>query len=569
MSAQSQASFADVIEAHVADLRRRQSATRPAVVPDEVRYPYGERTLPEYVSHWAAVSPDKPAVVCAGETTTYAALDDRVRRAAAGLRALGVSAGDRVAVDLPNSTEFVVTMLAALRLGAVHVPVNPMFTPEELAYELTDSGAAVLVTFPALLPAVRSVRATTPLEHVVVVPLGAGQADPDGPGGGESAWGDLVAHAPITDCATDLDALAALNYTGGTTGFPKGCQHTQRHMLYTAAAAATSIGLGAEDEFSALCYLPIFWIAGEDLGILLPVVLGGTSVLMARWDAGTALRLLAEHRVRTMCGTVENYLEILDRDDLADHDLSALIDPNAVSFVRKMDPEVRRRWRDRVGSHSLLREASYGLTETNTLDTSPWGLAEGDRDLLEEPVFCGVPVPGTDIVVVDWETGLPVSVGESGEILVRSPAVTTGYWNNPEATAEQLVDGWLHTGDNGRLDEAGCLHYLGRRKEMIKVKGMSVFPAEIEMALGRHPAVGSVAVVPAAHPDKGEQPVAFVTLVGRGVDAATLEAYAAEHLSRYKVPVVVVVDDFPMTTTGKIRKVELEQLAQEAVDARA
>ncbi|WP_276322884.1 AMP-binding protein [Streptomyces sp. F001] len=204
------------------------------------------------------------------------------------------------------------------------------------------------------------------------------------------------------------------------------------------------------------------------------------------------------------------------------------------------------------------------MTETHTFDATPYGMVEDDRDLKAEPVFCGVPVPGTDIAVVSFETGEPVEIGEAGEIVVRSPSVMTGYWNKPEATAKQLRDGWLHTGDNGRIDEDGCLHYLGRDKDMIKVKGMSVFPAEVEMLLGRHPDVHTAAVVPADDTARGQVPVAFVRLrPGTATDASALRAWASENMAPYKVPLVEVVHEFPMTATGKIRKTELTDRAQQ------
>src|SRR5690606_27270658 len=282
------------------------------------------------------------------------------------------------------------------------------------------------------------------------------------------------------------------------------------------------------------------------------------------------LRAVDRYRATVMVGTVENYLELLDRPDLADYDLSSLSDPSAVSFVRKLDPEVRRRWSEAVGPGSVLREAAYGLTETHTFDATPYGMAEGDRDLLAEPVFCGVPVPGTDIAVVSFETGEPVPLGTEGEIVVRSPSVTTGYWNKPEATARQLRGGWLHTGDNGRIDEDGCLHYLGRDKDLIKVKGMSVFPAEVEVLLGRHPGVASAAVVAAEDPDSGQRPVAFVVpAAGTELDAEELRAWAARNMAPYKVPLVEVVERFPMTATGKVRKVDLAEQGGKAAEGAA
>lgn len=561
-------------DAHAAELREIQARHRPAGVPDAPVYPLGEISLPDHVSTWAQRRADRPAIVFDTLTLTYADLDEKVKRVAGWLQAAGVTRGDRVAVHLPNCPQFVITMLAVLRAGGVHVPVNPMFTADEIAYELGDSGATVLLTATELWSqadsalergeevAVEQVLMTSIMEMV-----GGAAEMPDGGGRSITPFATALEHEPTDGVTPDLDALAALNYTGGTTGMPKGCEHSQRHMLYTAASTATATEESADTDFVALCYLPIFWIAGEDLGILLPVVLGGTSVLMVRWDADTALTQIERHKVTTMVGTVENYLEMASREDISTRDLSSLERPMAVSFVRKMDPEVRRRWVEAVGEHSVLREASYGMTETHTMDTTPHGFQADDADLHEEPVFTGLPVPGTDILVVDWQDGHVLALGEAGEIVVRSPSVTTGYWRKPEATAEQLRDGWLHTGDNGRIDERGRLHFLGRAKEMIKVKGMSVFPAELEMVIARHPSVGSCAVVPATDPANGQRPVAFVTAApGATVEVADLEAHVRASLASYKVPELIVLEEFPMTATGKIRKVELGEQAQRAVD---
>ncbi len=553
-----------------ADLRARQEKVRPAGTPREVEYPLGEISVPAHVTHWALTHPDRPAIVFEGHTVTYAELDELVGRVAGWLASVGVQAGDRVAVYLPNCPQFVVAMLAALRLGAVHVPVNPMFQAAELAHELNDSAAEVVVTLHALAPTVNAVRRGTAVRHLLVTSPTeqAGEGGRPSVPNGATAWADAAAHPPAPERPADLDALAALNYTGGTTGLPKGCEHTQRHMLYTAASTAGAIRAKADGSFVALCYIPIFWIAGEDLGILNPLVLGGTSVLMPRWHPGRVLELVERHWVAVMVGTVENYLELLDQPNFADFDLSSLTDPMAVSFVRKLGPEVRHRWMAAVGPGSVLREGAYGMTETHTFDVTPFGFAEDDRDLLAEPVFCGVPVPGTDIAVVSWPTGEPLPLGEVGEILVRSPSVMTGYWRNPKATAEQLRDGWLHTGDNGRIDDDGCLHYLGRDKDMIKVKGMSVFPAEVEILLARHPDVHTAAVVPAEAPGTGQVPVAFVSLrPDASVTAAPLQAWARRNMAPYKVPLIEIVSEFPMTDTGKIRKVELVERAQRLADA--
>ncbi|MTB88121.1 AMP-binding protein [Aeromicrobium senzhongii] len=536
------------LDEYLTEVRRLQSAARPAGIPDEVVYPAGEITIPAHVSHWACERPDTLALAMGDTRYTYRELDEAHRRVATWMSQHGVGRGDRVAIYLGNSTEFAIAFLAVLRLGAVHVPVNPMFQPAELAYELLDSEPVLVVTTSRLAEVLDACSDRVPAIPVLLVD-----------GDGEFSWDAASSADPYPGDDGDLDSLAALNYTGGTTGMPKGCRHSQRHMLYTVASAATATAMPYDGSYVSLCYLPIFWIAGEDLGILIPFVLGGTSILMPRWDAAQAVEAIERHRVTLMTGTVENYLELMETQDLSQHDLSSLVDPQAVSFVRKMTPEVRRRWAESVPG-SVLRESSYGMTETHTIDCVPYGFAEDDYDLLSEPVFCGVPVPGTDIAIVELGTQRPVPLGEVGEIIVRSPSVTDGYWRNEEATREQLVDGWIHTGDNGRIDERGFLHYLGRRKEMIKVNGMSVFPADVEMLLAQHPAVDSVAVVPTDDPDTGQRPVAFVVpRPDSDVTAAELVTWARANMATYKVPLVSVLGSLPMTATGKVRKNELAE----------
>ncbi|MCT7353971.1 AMP-binding protein [Streptomyces sp. 15-116A] len=406
-------------EEYLADVRARQRRVWPRSVPTQVVYPLGERPLADHLAHWAAHCPDRVALAFYGRHITYAQLEDLTARLCGWLQRNGVRPGDRVGVFLPNCPQFIVTMLAVLRAGAVHVPVNPMFREHELRHELADAEVEVLIALDTLRPVVDAVRTGTNVRTVLVTSLAdLLPADPALPlppgmlngGTGVSGWELAVAGDRGQDAPGDLDALAALNYTGGTTGLPKGCAHTQRHMLYTAATCAASCGLDTSGDRPdvLLIHVPVFWIAGEDFGILL-----------------------------------------------------------------------------------------------------------------------------------------------------------TGYWRQPEATRRVLRDGWLHTGDIGMIDEDGCLHYLGRDKEMIKVSGMSVFPSEVEALLTRHPDVLSAAVVPMDDPERGQVPLAFVQArPGTAVEPEDLRAWARQNMAPYKVPVTVCLDALPMTTTGKVKKGELLEEAK-------
>jgi acyl-CoA synthetase (AMP-forming)/AMP-acid ligase II len=333
-------------------------------------------------------------------------------------------------------------------------------------------------------------------------------------------------------------------------------------MAYTAASALAGMGTAAVENDAApdvsLGFLPMFWIAGQNLCLLLPLYSGGEVAILNRWHPRVALETIAQRRVTRLVSPADGYVELLDlieSGEVPDPDLSSLAQCQAVSFVRKLDTQLRQQWRELTGV--TLRESSFGMTETHTSDTFTLGLQENDRDLSAEPVYCGFPVPGTRIVIVDVDLE-PVPVGQEGEILVQSPSVMNGYWQNERATAESLIDGWLRTGDTGRFDEVGALTYLARTKEMIKVKGMSVFPSDVEALLRAHPDVGTVAVAPREDAAKGQVPVAFVIpSPGSTPDADALTAWAKENMAVFKVPEFVFVDAMPMTATGKIRKTEL------------
>lgn len=562
------------VEDYLAEAERRRAQVRPAEVPTEVHYPLGEIAIGDQVREWARRRPDATAVAFYGREISWSELDELSDRAAGWLESQGIAAGDRVGVLLPNSPQFMVAFLGILKLGAVHVPINTMFREHELHHELTDADVEVLFAVDSMLETLGNVIGETGVRKVLVtsayemagddpafVPPPAPEATSSERITGYDTWADLLAADRAEPREVDLDALAALNYTGGTTGLPKGCEHSQRHMVYAVAAWMTASNVTGHPVL--LCHVPVFWIAGEDMGLLSPVITGGTVVLLARWDAETVMRAVDRYKAEVWIATVDNYIEIIEHPDVARYDFSSLHTPLAMSFVARVDPEVRARWRQASRSDGVLREAAFGMTETHTMDTSTYGLQTDDWDILGEPGQCGLPVPGTDVMVVDSASGEPLPFGERGEIIVRSPSILNGYWRRPDATAETIRDGWLYTGDTGFIDEAGCLHYLVRNKDMIKVNGMSVFPAEVEAFLCRHEDVETAAVVPRPDAGKGQVPVAFVKpLPGRTIDPDELRAWAKTQMATYKVPEMRIVKDYPMTTTGKIKKAELAMSLQ-------
>ena len=547
----------------------------PEGTPRKPQYPHGEIPLTEYLRAWAKTRPDHPAVIFYGHVTTYAELDTQSDRFAALLMQKGVGRGDRVAVFLPNCPQFHIVFFGILKLGAIHVPVSPLSRAFELAYELNDTDAEVIVALDHLASVVAQVRGETKLREVIVtslaemipatptIPVPDSVCAPRVPVTGATdllpALAAMPAPKPLPPAS--LDDVAALNYTGGTTGMPKGCVHTQGDMVYT-AAANHGISVVADEDSVFLSFFPEFWIAGENLGLIFPLFTGATLVLLARWDAVGTLSAIDRYKVNVTAMPVDGAIELMEHPRFGEFDLSSLNQVRVVSFVKKLNPDYRKRWKDLTGT--ILTESSWGMTETHTSNTFTVGFQGDDYDLTSRPIFVGLPVPGAEFKITDFETGDLVPLGSDGEIRVRTPSLLKGYWNKPEATAEALVDGWLRTGDIGTIDPQGFLHFLGRRKEMLKVKGMSVFPPEIEALLGQHPKVLGSGVVGREDASKGQVPVAFIQLKPEMIGTITpeeVQAWCAERMAVYKVPEVRFITALPMTATGKVKKQELDASA--------
>lgn len=541
----------------LAVLRRLWDQQRRGPGADRPPYHFGERSLVHYLHAWAARRPDRVAVIHESTSLTFRELDDTSDRVAGWLVEHLPEPGARVAIVLPNSAEFMIAFYAILKARAIVVPVNPGFRSQELQHQLGDSQPEVAIVAARSMPSLDDVPAADDVHTILVV---GEYEEPLRPEDRVTRWSEAVAHIPLDDPSEiSPDSVAVLNYSGGTTGLPKGCAHTHRNMTYTAASAAHAQGIDGEDEVS-LVYVPVFWIAGETYGLLLPIFTGTTVILMTRWSAETAMRTVDAHRVTAMLGTVDNYLEILDYADGDRCQLSSLRVPLAMSFVTKLDGQIRRRWAARAGADSVLREAGFGMTETHAVDTFTLGFQDGDADINSRPVFCGLPVPGTELRIVAFETGDVLPLGREGELAIRSPSLMAGYWNRPAETAAAVRDGWLLTGDIAQLDEHGRMHLLGRRKELIKVNGMSVYPSELELVLGRHPAVAASGVIGVPSREQGERPVAFVLLrdaADTDMNSEALRAWCAERITRYKVPDIRIVDHLPMTASGKVQRGEL------------
>lgn len=484
--------------------------------------------------------PDHAAVVEGDRTLTYGQLHERVDAATAALQGLGVVPGTRVALVLGTSITFVEAYAAVLRAGAAFVPLLPGLAPDELRHALVDAGATVAVVGPERAAEVAALRGDLPdLEHLVV--LGGGIE-------GAHDYEALLAGAGEPELVTrDADDLAALVYTSGTTGRPRGAVLTRGNLAANQdQSLAGRFEVGADDV--VLLVLPLAHIYALNVGLGTSVTVGATMVLVERFEPAATLEVIARHGVTVVLGAPPMYVAWLESGLLAAADTSSV--RLAVSGAAPLGVPTLERFAAETG---VTIEEGYGLTEA-----SPSVAATSMADA-PAPGSVGLPLPGIELRLVDAQ-GRDVEVGDPGEVWVRGPNVFQGYWNDPEGTAEALTpDGWLRTGDVGTQDEDGMLRLVDRLRDLIIVSGFNVYPREVERVLLEAPTVADAAVVGAPHPLTGETVVAYVVPRGGAeVDVDELTARCRQLLARYKCPSrIEVVTTLPQTATGKVRRGEL------------
>jgi long-chain acyl-CoA synthetase len=479
-----------------------------------------------------------------GRWHTSGQLAGRGARLATGLAGLGVRPGDRLLVLMANCPEVLITYSAAWRAGAVVTPLIFLVSDHELRHALNDSGAVGIVTTVEFLPKVAAAVGEAPGVRFVLVP-GAQAAEPAAPGVPVLDFDEVASAEPGPIAGRSGTDLAALLYTGGTTGRSKGVPLTHAG-LYWCGSAAHQQSVRANVTSSVLP-LPL----AHAYGLL--VICGGMhrtdhvkTILMRWFDPAGWLKLAVEHRVQ---GTalVPSMIQMLLSQPLEEADLSELI---AVSSgAAPLADEVRREFEARVPSAAIYE--GYGCTEAATfISANPWGARRLGS--------VGLPVPGVELTIQD-DAGQVLAAGQDGEICVRSPGVMTGYWHSDDTSA--LAGGWLHTGDIGHVDSDGYLYVVDRKKDLILRGGFNVFPRDIEDVLVAHPAVAQAGVVGRPDPRLGEEVVAFVSLrPGAEATAAELTEYAKQELAATKYPrEITIVPAVPLTSVGKLDRKKLRQ----------
>jgi long-chain acyl-CoA synthetase len=545
-------------------------------VPAELEYP--DAALHELLDDAAESHPDATATIFFGHRRTYRALHRDVVRFSAGLRGLGVRPGDRVAIMLPNCPQFLIAFYATLRIGAVVVPCNPLYTPREIAYQLADAGAETIVVLSRLYPVIRAARADTRLRNVIVTnikeempPLtkllftlakerkdGHRQAFAGDPGAIAfpavlRGRGDVAA---ATVRPTDL---AVLQYTGGTTGVPKAAMLSHRALLANTLQSRAWFNNLVDGQDTMMAVMPLFHAYGLTTVMNMGVQAAAALILEPQFDLGRVLADTQKFRPKLFHGAPRIYNALVNAPDAAKYDLRSI--EACISGSAPLMLETARKFKALTGGNLV---EGYGLTEASPVTHCNPVFTES----LNRIGTIGLAFPDTETRIVDLETGeRDVAPGDAGELIVRGPQLMDGYYHQPEETAQTLRNGWLYTGDIATIDAEGYVTIVDRKKEMIIVSGFNVYPREVEEALARHPAVVESAAIGVPHPIKGEEVKAFVVRKPAAtVTAEELIAFCREGLAPFKVPRAIAFrDTLPKTLIGKILR---RQLADEDAKAR-
>jgi len=548
----------------------------PQVPPEPSQMPY--LPLPEILRERAARHAGRVAVNFYGTRLKYRDLYDQVLRLAGGLASLGVEKGDRVALYLLNTPQFIISYMAVLQLGAVVTPISPVYTSVEVRHQLSDSGARVVICQDILYDNV--VGTGLDLDAVIVTGIGEylpwvkralGRSllakaardleIPDveiTPGGGVHRFQDLLSRraAPPPEVGIDPhEDLAVLPYTGGTTGPPKGAMLTHANLLATHYHTMAFWPVVEEGKEVIIAFLPFYHIYGQIVAMINGLFLGGTLVLFTTVDLDDIIDAVDLHQATMLFGvpTFYEYLKEHPRTGRASWKRLKLI----ISGADTLHETTVEAWEQRTGTRIL---EGYGLTETTAVShANPLGRIKVGS--------FGIPVLNVDAAIVDPDTNEFLPVGEVGELVLRGPNIMKGYWGKPEETAQAMVDidgdVWFKTGDLVRMDEEGYFFFYDRKKDLIKYKGYSVFAREIEDYLYQHPMIKAAGVIGVPDPKSGHIIKAIVVLEkeARGkMSAEEVIAYCREGLAHYKVPKIVEFrGELPHTDVGKVSRRELRE----------
>jgi long-chain acyl-CoA synthetase len=559
-------------------------------VPAELPLP--AQSLPQLLEAAAGRHGTRDALIFYGTRMTYVRLVALIERFAQALQRLGVQRGDRVSLMLPNVPQFPIAFFGALKAGAIVVATNPTYTQPELRHQLQDAGVTVVVTLDQLYPTLAAVRAETPVRHVVLArvadylpPLLAlgyqlrrrrearhePRVDPRVIAGDRTIhqFKDLVARGTAGKRSMELfalpapaqpDDLAVIQYTGGTTGLAKGAMLTHRNLAINAMQTFAWSESPSNSHQTMLCVAPFFHSYGLTVGMNSTLLSSGTMVLLPRFVVKDVIRAIERYKPQQFPGVPTMYVAINHAMQKHKADLSSI--KVCISGAAPLPAAVQSTFEQLTGGKLV---EGYGMTETSPV--THCNPVYGER----RPGTIGLPVPNTVAAIIDPATWKLLPAGEIGEIVIKGPQVMQGYWNRPDATAEQIREGWIRTGDIGLMDADGYFKIVDRAKDLIIAGGYNIYPRDVEEVLFAHPAVQDACVIGVPDEYRGETVRAYVVVKpGQTLTADELTAYCKEQLAPYKVPKQIVFrESLPKTLIGKVlrRALRDEALAELAAQS--
>jgi long-chain acyl-CoA synthetase len=534
---------------------------------------YPTITLPQLLERTAAKSPDTVALIYFGTRISYRQLHEQVNRVAAGLQALGVTKGDRVALMLPNCPQFVIGCFGALQAGAIVTSTNTMYTAREVTHQWNDAGPKVVIADRRLFPIIRSAlpqltsapqvvltgmrqyypRLFARLCESLLSPLGTGQPNASATGSGVHRWDDLfrLSLTPTPDGLTPSD-IACLQYTGGTTGTSKGAMLTHANLVINACQAMDWLTAGRHGAQVMVAALPFFHIYALTCVMISSVLGGGSVIILPRFGLRAAVNVIRKHHPTIFHGVPTMYVAFNSVPHVDRCGFNSL--RVCMSGGAPLPVEVREKFEAVTGGKLV---EGYGLTETSPVTHINPPIGSPKKGSI------GLPIADTEARIMDLEDGKrEMPVGDIGELVIRGPQVMKGYWNKPEETAQVLRDGWLHTGDIARKDQDGYFYIVDRKKDMIIAGGYNIYPREVEEVLWEFPKILEAAVIGVPDSYRGETVKAFVVLEpGASATADQVIAFCRGRLAAYKVPRLVVFrDSLPKSSVGKYLRRKLRDL---------
>ncbi len=526
---------------------------------------YERIPIQEYLTRSSMKYPEKVAIHFLGKEISYKEFHESALKFANYLKSIGIGKGDRVAIMLPNCPQSAIAYYGILYAGAIVVQTNPLYTERELAYQMKDSGAKAIISLDILFPRISKIVKGTELEHVIITGIKDYLPFPKNllyPFIQKKEHGIKVKveHRGMNHLFTEImkiakpdpvsyefnydEDIALLQYTGGTTGPPKGVMLTHANLNSNVKMCNAWLYECKEGEETVMGILPFFHVYGMTTVLVLSVMLGNKMVLIPKFDFGTALKTIDKQKPTLFPGAPTIYIGLMNHPDLAKYNLSSI--KACISGSAALPVEVQAKF-EKITGGKLVE--GYGLTETSPVTHANFVWA---TERIKSSV--GVPWPDTDCCILGPDSSEPLAFGEIGEIAVKGPQVMKGYWNRPEDTERTFRDGWFLTGDLGYMDEKGYFYVVDRKKDMIIASGFNIYPREIEEVLYEHEAIQECVVAGVPDPYRGETVKAYIVLKeGASVTEEQLDKHCRENLASFKVPRKYEFrTELPKTAVGKI-----------------